>query len=117
MNAREELISNVKDWIAVDNEIREGQKKLKILRKIKKDKTELLVDVMKNNEIDCFDMKEGKLVYKQNKSKAPLSKKHLLQSLSKYFPESNEEVGKIANFIMDTREERIKENIERKNLK
>ena len=69
MNAREELISNVKDWIAVDNEIREGQKKLKILRKIKKDKTELLVDVMKNNEIDCFDMKEGKLVYKQNKTK------------------------------------------------
>jgi len=117
MATREQLIENVRDWISVDNEIREGQKKLKLLRKIKKEKTEVLVDVMKSNEIDCFDINEGKLVYKQNKSKAPLSKKHLLQSLSKYFPDNNGEVDKICTFIMDTREERIKENIERKNLK
>ena len=117
MTTREQLIENVKEWISVDNEIREGQKKLKLLRKIKKERTEILVDVMKSNEIDCFDINEGKLVYKQNKSKAPLSKKHLLQSLTKYFPESKGEVDKICAFIMDTREDRIKENIERKNLK
>lgn len=114
MSAKEELVRNVKGWIEIDNEIKAGQKRLKELRKEKKEITSVLVDVMKENEIDCFDINDGKLVYKQNKQKAPLSKKHLLQSLSKYFPGNDKEVGNICSFIMDSREERIKESIERK---
>ena len=32
-------------------------------RKEKKLYTESLVDIMKTNDIDCFDMKSGKLIY------------------------------------------------------
>ena len=39
---------------------------------------------MKKHEIDCFDMKEGKILYTQNKIKAPLSKKHLMGCLLQY---------------------------------
>ena len=114
MTTREQLIENVKEWISVDNEIREGQKKLKLLRKMKKERTEILVDVMKSNEIDCFDINEGKLVYKQNKSKAPLSKKHLLVSLAQYFKNDPRMVDELSKFIMESRQEKEKENIKRK---
>ena len=36
-----------------------------------------LVDIMKTNNVDCFDVKNGKLIYTKKKVKAPLSKKHL----------------------------------------
>ena len=51
----------------IDNEIKAGQKRLKELRQEKKQVTSVLVEVMKQNEIDCFDINDGKLVYKQNK--------------------------------------------------
>ena len=114
MSAKEDLIRNVRGWIEIDNEIKAGQKRLKELRQEKKQVTSVLVEVMKQNEIDCFDINDGKLVYKQNKQKAPLSKKHLLQSLSKYFPGNNDQVENICSFIMNSREEKIKESIERK---
>ena len=114
MSAKEDLIRNVRGWIEIDNEIKAGQKRLKELRQEKKQVTSVLVEVMKQNEIDCFDINDGKLVYKQNKQKAPLSKKHLLQSLSRYFPGKDNEVENICSFIMNSREEKIKESIERK---
>ena len=40
---------------------------------------------MKSNEIDCFDINDGKLVYTQNKVKTPLSKKHLMSALMNYY--------------------------------
>ena len=56
MAAKEDLIRNVKGWIEIDNEIKAGQKRLKELRQEKKQVTTLLVEVMKQHEIDCFDI-------------------------------------------------------------
>ena len=113
-NTREVLIERVKSWIQIDNQIREHQQHLKILRKSKKGATDDLVEIMKSNEIDCLDVKDGKLLYKQNKHKAPLSKKHLLNALSQYFPNDKAQVENISSYIMESREDRIKEAIERK---
>ena len=69
---------------------------------------------MKENDIDCFDITNGKLIYTKKKTKSPLSKKHLLQALSAFFKDDKETVSKISNYILDTRETKIKENIRRK---
>ena len=47
-----QLISNVKEWLEIDNQIKALQKEIKIRRKLKKDITESLVDIMKTNDID-----------------------------------------------------------------
>ena len=114
MDQKTHLIKNVKSWITIDNEIKELQKELKEKRKAKKNYTETLVEIMKNNEIDCFDMKNGKLIYTRKKVKAPLSKKHLLESLSKYFKNNKEMINELGTFILNSRQEKIKENIRRK---
>tara|TARA_X000000950_G_C13788168_1_gene608183 strand:+ start:112 stop:450 length:339 start_codon:yes stop_codon:yes gene_type:complete len=110
----ETLIENVKEWITLDNGIKEMQKKMKEYRKKKKELTQSLVEVMKNNEIDCFDIQDGQLQYTRTKTKAPLSKKHLLNSLMKYFENNKEVVEKLGTYILDSREEKIRENIKRK---
>jgi len=114
MNDKQQLINNVKSWIQLDTEIKELQKLIKEKRKEKKNYTESLVSIMRNNEIDCFDIKDGKLIYTKKKVKAPLSKKHLLLSLSNYFKDNKDLITELSEFILDSREEKIKENIRRK---
>ena len=116
--ASQELKGNIINWLKFDNEIKELQKLIKIKRKEKKEVTNNIVEVMRNNEIECFDAGgEGKLIYTKNKTKAPLSKKHLLASLGTYFNGDNEGANKLATFILTSREDKIKETIKRKMIK
>ena len=117
MEAKEVLINNIKEWVQLDNEIKTLQKETKDRRLRKKELTDELVEVMKSNEIDCFDMSDGKLIYSQNKIKAPLSKKHLLNSLHTFFEKDDEMAKQISKFILDSRETKIKETIRRKQQK
>jgi hypothetical protein len=115
MTTKEVLINKVKEWITHDDEIKTLQKQIKVHRTEKKALTDSLVDIMKTNEIDCFDINDGKLVFCKNKVKTPLNKKTLFASLEKYFaniPEIN--AGAVSEFILENRETQIKENIKRK---
>jgi len=114
MDNKEILIDNVKEWLTLDNEMKELQKAMKERRKKKKELTSSLVEIMRTNEIDCLDVNDGKLIYTKRKVKAPLSKKHLLGSLAKYFKNDRERIQELTTFILDSREEKIKENIKRK---
>jgi len=116
--ASQELKDNIINWLKFDNEIKKLKKIIKLKRKEKKEVTNDIVEVMRTNEIECFDAGgEGKLIYTKNKSKAPLSKKHLLASLGTYFNGDNEGANKLADFILSTREDKIKETIKRKMIK
>ena len=81
----DELLDNVKTWLNIDNEIRTLQKEIKNRRKLKRELTQSLVGIMKNNDIEQLNIPDGQLIYTKNKIRAPLSKKHLLASLSTYF--------------------------------
>lgn len=115
MATKEELLLSVKEWIKTDNEIKLLQAEIKKRRLQKNMLSETLVEVMKNNEIDCFDLNEGKIMYTSNKVRAPLSKKYLLESLAKYFGEDpNIDSNDVAEFVLDNREVKIKEGIRHK---
>ena len=58
---------------------------IKISREAKKKLTEHLVEVMKSNEIDCFDTTGGKILFSQNKVKKPITKKNLEGILINYY--------------------------------
>jgi hypothetical protein len=115
MTTKEDLVGYIREWISLDNEIKECQKLAKDRRTKKKAVTDLLIDIMKTNEIDCFDVKNGKLMYAQNKVRAPLSKKHLLNCLQSYFAEHPDIQGAdVVDHILDSREVKMKDNIRRK---
>tara|TARA_B100000795_G_C22756366_1_gene421673 strand:+ start:426 stop:785 length:360 start_codon:yes stop_codon:yes gene_type:complete len=113
MDAKENIINNVKSWLSIDDEIKILQKEIRNKKKEKKIITENLVEIMKDNEIDCFDINDGKLVYTKNKIKQSLSKKHLLNALSSYF-QNDGKAKELTSFILDSRQTTIKENIRHK---
>jgi hypothetical protein len=114
MTSQEELIQNVKGWLNIDDEIKELQKSIREKKKNKKVFTENLVNIMKENEIDCFDITDGKLLYTKNKVKQSLSKKHLLNALGAYFQNDGTKAKDVATFILESREVKIRENIRHK---
>jgi hypothetical protein len=69
---------------------------------------------MKTNQIDCFDINGGALVYKTNKVKKPINGKTLLAALQNYYKTDVKMAEELAKHVMDSREEQIKETIKRK---
>lgn len=114
METKEVLIANIKEWVKLDNEISQFKKQIKERNDNKKKLTDNLINTMKTNNIDCFDINGGAIIYKQSKIKKPLNGKSLLLALKNYYKENDNVAEDLTKFILDTREEKIKEVIRRK---
>jgi hypothetical protein len=113
LTTKEQLVNNIREWVKIDNEIAQLRNEIKERNVKKKYMTENLVTVMKSNNIDCFDINDGSLVYKKNIVKKPINSKTLLSSLQKYY--KDESIAEdLTKYIMDNREEQAKETIKRK---
>ena len=113
-NTKEELINNIREWIKIDNDINNLKKEIKNKTAQKKTLTDNLVNVMKTNSIDCFDINGGALVYSQRKTKKAISGKYLLLQLEKYYKDQPEVAKDLTQHLLENREENIKEDIKRK---
>jgi hypothetical protein len=118
MASKEELVNIIKEWIENDDKVKELQTIIKEYKNKKKNLTLSLLSIMKNNEIDCFDINSGKIVYCKNKTKASLNKKTLIETLEKFFKEENNsniniDVNIISEYILNNREVKVNENIKR----
>ena len=85
MDAKDILVSTIRNWVKIDNEIRELKKEEDSRKKQKKQLTDKLIHIMKQNEIECVDIKDGQICYNQQTVKKAITKKNLLNILSKYF--------------------------------
>lgn len=113
-NEQQELLQNVKTWLEIDNQIRGLQKEIRERRKLKKELTGNLVNIMSTQGIDALNIPDGQLIYNKTKTKAPLSKKHLFSSLSNYFKDNPRLAEELSKFIMESRQDKEKESIKRK---
>ena len=113
METKDQLVQHIKEWIGVDEEIKSLQKEIKQRKEKQKDLTKSLMEVMKSNEIECFDLNDGKLVYTKSKTKQTINKKYLMSTLVKCL-EDPKDVEKVTDFILENREEKIRESIRRK---
>ncbi len=113
METKDQLVQHIKEWIGVDEEIKSLQKEIKTRKEKQKELTKDLMEVMKTNEIECFDLNDGKLVYTKSKTKQTINKKYLMSTLVKCL-EDPKDVEKVTEFILENREEKVRESIRRK---
>jgi len=111
METKEQLVKVIKDWIKTDNEIKLLQNEVNIRKAEKKKKSTELIEVMKENEIDCFQIQDGKIQYKRQNIKKPLSNKTLVKLLNDFYDGDEKKAEKLSQFLLENREEVIKENI------
>lgn len=116
MASKEELIQLIKEWVQVDNDIRVLNKELRSRKDGLKKISQNLMKTMQENDIDEFALKEGKLVYTKTNVKKPITKKNLVTILSKYYNGDISQALEMNKFIMDNREEVVKESIKRKGV-
>ena len=109
-----ELIQIIKDWISVDNDIRNINKELRIRKESLKNISQNLMKTMKENEIDEFDIKGGKLMYSKTNVKKPITKKGLFDILTKYYNGDLMQATQINDYIIENREDVVKETLVRK---
>jgi phage gpG-like protein len=112
-SVKDELITNIKAWIKLDNEITKMKAELKEKTNKQKALTTTLISVMKQNSIDCFDINGGTLVYKKIKTRKTISGKFLLSQLEEYYKDQPDLAKEITNKVLDNRIEVTKENIKR----
>lgn len=107
-----DLIALIKEWKQIDDEIKSIQKEVKKRRDRKKILSDKLIKIMRTNEIDSFDINNGKLLYTQSKLKESINKPYLLGIISKYFEDDDTvDIGGVADYILENRSIKIKEGI------
>lgn len=101
----------IREWVKVDEESEQLKKRLRQINEIKKEMSSKLLAVMKEHDLDEFDLnQEGKLVRQVKKTKQSLSKKQLMTSLFHYYKNEGE-AKKTTEFILNTRSEKISESL------
>lgn len=113
MTTKEELIKTIKNWVKIDNEIRQLKKEENIRKNEQKKISQELIKIMRENEIDEFDIMDGKLMYSKKNVKKPITQKKLLTILSNFYKGDITKAVEVNNFILENREESTVETIKR----
>ena len=116
METKEELVSNLKTWIQLDNDIKslrsQVREKLAIQKKISQD----LIVIMKDNEIDTLNTSEMHFTCAQKEVRAPLSKKYLENVLLEYFDNNSQKASEMQEYIMSPRTATTKDYLKTKRV-
>ena len=112
METLDQLKQKVREWVRLDNEIRALNKEIASRRLEKKTISGELISVMRENQLDEFDIKDGQLMYVKKNVKKPITQKQLLSILSSYY-KNEEKAEEVNTYIMENREEVVKESIRR----
>lgn len=116
----EESVLTIKQWLDIESKISQHSAILRELRKEKKQLNASLLEIMKANDIDCFDCNSGQITYIRNNVKRGLNQKVLHELLGNYFDSQNAsptEAEKLCKYIQDNRGTEIKETVKLKKNK
>lgn len=116
---KEELASNVRQWIALDGEISELTKQMMTIKQQiqqhnaeKKQLTNAIISSMKTMNVGNIDLKNNRsLVHKVSKTKKPLSIKYLVSKLNEYFKDDPNTAVELSHSILSGRDIVVKESI------
>ena len=113
-----ELSRLVKEWVQLDNDISQHQKKIRVLNVEKKELSKNLLNCMKQSQIEQINLNSDEsILYKKSVSKKPVNKKSLDIILQQYLQNTDVDVNELLTFIFDNRETVEKEGIIKKKQK
>lgn len=96
---------NVKEWIGIDDEIAELNKKIKELKAKKNKQLEPKITLfMRQYNISDLNTEGGKLKCNERNTKKPLSKNLIKQSLSEFFKQDEEKVDTVMEHMVSKQE-------------
>lgn len=116
VNDKNDLIQIVRKWVQIDNQLRAIAKAQKQLREEKKRQNTQMIAVMKENNIDNLDLKDGQIQYKTHNKRETLSQKKLFDILKSHPGLNENQVDELNTFVYNSRKITQVETIERRVL-
>jgi uncharacterized protein (UPF0335 family) len=108
---KEQLKDYLRQWVRVENEISTLSAEIKKRKLVHQQLSKSLLDVMRKNEIDCFDVANGRIVYSKTKARAPLNNKQIKSALTTYYKDDVEKATSLTEFLLASRVEKTRETI------
>ena len=84
-----EFVQSVKQYIAIDDKLREIREKTKALTTEKKQREEFILNYLQVIEENVLDVQDGKLRRNISKTQTPLKKEHIQLKLAELLGDSN----------------------------
>ena len=111
---KEQLKDYLRQWVRVENEIGTLSAEIKKRKLVHQQLSKSLLDVMRKNEIDCFDVANGRIVYSKTKTRAPLNNGQIKAALKNYYKDDAEKANSLTEFLLSSRVEKTREAIKMK---
>ena len=111
---KEQLKDYLRQWVRIENEISTLSAEIKKRKLVHQQLSASLLDVMRKNEIDCFDIANGRIVYSKTKVRAPLNNGQLKSALTTYYKDDAEKATNLTTFLLASRVEKTRESIKMK---
>lgn len=111
---KEQLKDHLRQWVRIENEISTLSAEIKKRKLIHQQLSASLLKVMRQNEIDCFDIANGRIVYSKTKTRAPLNNGQLKSALTTYYKDDVEKANSLTEFLLASRVEKTRESIKMK---
>ena len=111
---KDQLKDYLRQWVRVENEISTLNAEIKKRKLLHQELSSSLLGVMRQNEIDCFDLANGRIVYSKTKTRAPLNNGQIKTALTTYYKDDVEKATNLTQFLLSSRVERTRETIKMK---
>lgn len=111
---KDQLKDYLRQWVRVENEIGTLSAEIKKRKLIHQQLSASLLSVMRQNEIDCFDLANGRIVYSKTKIKAPLNNGQIKSALTTYYKDDADKASSLTEFLLSSRVEKTRESIKMK---
>jgi hypothetical protein len=112
--SKEQVKDYLRQWIRVENEISTLSVEIKKRKLVHQQLSASLLEVMRKNDIDCFDITNGKIVYSKVKHRAPLNNGQIRSALTTYYKDDTEKANSLTEFLLSSRVEKTRESIKMK---
>ena len=111
---KDQLKDYLRQWVRVENEIGTLNAEIKKRKLLHQQLSASLLSVMRQNEIDCFDLANGRIVYSKTKIRAPLNNGQIKTALTTYYKDDAEKATNLTVFLLASRIEKTRESIKMK---
>ena len=98
----EEFVEIVKNWVKIDDEIREKNNQIKELKDEKKEYETFILEFMQNNHENVINISDGKLRVNKSSTKAALKQESIQSSLFDLTRDPNKAL-QMTKYILDNR--------------
>jgi hypothetical protein len=95
----EKFKSTIKEWVSIDDQIRDLQKQIKLFKQSKKEKEDFILNYLTDINENQIQISNGKLIKNVSKTRAPLKNEMITDTLVEVLKDDKEAL-KITEMIM-----------------